>query len=92
MRAAHKADWLQPIPYQRLALTLLHVHCPCPNLQVMSCLAADGHISTSTSANTQPQAHIVSGTVIVTYRRLPKATYVRLQPLEHGFHEQVCRG
>ncbi|EFJ51924.1 hypothetical protein VOLCADRAFT_86921, partial [Volvox carteri f. nagariensis] len=33
-----------------------------------------------------------SGTVIVSYRRLEKGTYVRLQPMSHGFHEALGEG
>lgn len=29
------------------------------------------------------------GSVTVTYRRLEKGTFVRFQPLQHGFHEAV---
>ncbi|KAG2499965.1 hypothetical protein HYH03_002250 [Edaphochlamys debaryana] len=32
------------------------------------------------------------GTVVVTYRRLEKGDYVRLQPMSHGFHEAMGEG
>ncbi|PNH03896.1 Ubiquitin fusion degradation protein 1, partial [Tetrabaena socialis] len=46
------------------------------------------HEDGATAAAPQPSY----GTVVVSYRRLEKGSYVRMQPMSHGFHEAMEAG